>query len=201
MMIRVRGLRRSIFWPGTPGRTAVRFGHVRLAGRLRFTFPNLNNLGGLHALHLTFRVIVALALLSWERRESHAAVRSLSLRCRSVCRARLRQNRIRRKVHRSHLTRNGSRQPQLAARDHVDAFRGAQSRHFQFEFLIKFGGLGIRSLRKEIQVDSGVESSRNVARRTRKRKAQSMRRAIQHARIPACGLAPRNAPVANCQFV
>ena len=72
-----------------------------------------------------------------------SAARSLLLRrARSAGRPCLGQHRVRRQIHRRNLRRNRSRESKLAARDHVNAFRRAQSRHFQFQFLVQFAGLG-----------------------------------------------------------
>src|SRR5260221_2511137 len=66
----------------------------------------------------------------------------LSLRQRRACGARFRQHCAWWQIHGSHLARYGRGQTKLTPRDDVDASGRAQARHFQFEFLIEFRGLG-----------------------------------------------------------
>src|SRR6266478_2123688 len=68
--------------------------------------------------------------------------KKLSLRRRCARSARFGQHSAGRQIHRSHLAGHWRGQAKLTPRDDVDASRRAQTRYFQFEFLIEFRGLG-----------------------------------------------------------
>ena len=112
-IIRVRGLRRSIFSPGAPGDRLQSVACSRSSSQAKLSQADARTP------HVRIYCCAAGAFAGRASATTAFGGRSIGATCPGT----------------------GAVKPKLPPRNHVDAFRRAQARHFQFQFLIEFGGL------------------------------------------------------------